>query len=207
MLPIIKLFSLLAITGLLCLKPGAGAFYKKGVLKWVVQKNSTLTINGSSNVNKFQCGIQGYYKLDTISFSSLSNNPMVPLNGALTINVLDLDCNSKMITRDLRKTLKAEDYPDLVIRFVALERMPAFERNNQDAVKGWVEVILAGVCKRFEIPFVLNKVNNCTIQLNGIKAFSFTDFRLAPPKKIAGLVKVHDKFEVDFHLQLTQVIN
>lgn len=208
MINVIKYTLASAMVILLCLTLTQGAFFKREFTRWVVQKTSTLQINGSSNVNKFQCGIEGYYMNDTISFNIINNNrtAIVPLKGMLTIDVADLDCKNRMITRDLRKTLKAEDHPKLIIRFIALERMPAF-KDNKDAVTGCVEVDLAGVCKKFDIPFVLTQTNNSIIDLKGEKRFSFADFKLAPPKKMAGLVRVNDQFTVIFHLQLNQIIN
>lgn len=61
------------------------------------------------------------------------------LNGCLELDVLHFDCHSKMITNDLRKTLKAEDYPGMVIRFLSLERAPSLQGTAQ-TLKGWVEV-------------------------------------------------------------------
>jgi hypothetical protein len=40
---------------------------------------------------------------------------------------LGFDRRSKMITDDLRKTLKAEEYPTLAIRFLSLERTPGLQ--------------------------------------------------------------------------------
>ena len=109
-----------------------------------------------------------------------------------------------MLTSDLRKTLKASEYPNLVIRFVALERLPVFE-NNHDVVNGFVDVSLAGVTKRFIIPYKLEKTGS-VVYLNGARTFSFSDFKLVPPQKLGGIVKVKNDFDVDFQLVLNQVL-
>lgn len=175
----------------------------KKEIRWAVQKTSSLQIEGSSNVNQFVCGVQGYYQTDTIAFAVENAAKAIPLRGSITIDVASFDCHNRMLTKDLRRTLKSTEYPQLYVRFVALERSPAFQ-NNKDNLKGVVEIELAGVRKRFGIDYVLEK-NGGTVILNGFRTFSFTDFMLTPPKKLAGAIRVRDNFNVQFHLNLQQV--
>jgi hypothetical protein len=177
--------------------------YKKEMVRWAVQKTSTLQIQGSSNVNQFACDVIGYYQTDTISFTADNAAKVVPLKGALTIDVASFDCHNRMLTKDLRRTLKATEHPQLFVRFVALERIPVFQ-NNKDNLKGVVEIELGGVCKRFEIGYVIEK-NGGAIVLNGFRTFTFSDFLLTPPKKLAGAIKVKESFNVQFRLNLQQV--
>ncbi|MCW3089323.1 MAG: hypothetical protein JWP81_392 [Ferruginibacter sp.] len=178
---------------------------KTKIIKWAVQKTSTIGIQGSTNVNDFGCEINGYYQQDTIFCSEESAaNKMVTLNGALQVDILKFDCHNKMLTGDLRKTLKANEYPKLVIRFLSLERAPLIQ-NNKDFLKGWVEVELAGSRRKFEVCYSFIKTGASSIRLNGKRAFSFSDFKLTPPKKFMGMVKVNDKFNVDFNLLLNPV--
>jgi hypothetical protein len=170
-------------------------------IRWAVEKTSTLKIAGKSNVNEFACSISGYYKTDTISYVEDGAGKAVRLNGSLEIDVLRFDCQSKMITNDLRKTLKVEDYPKLVIRFLSLERTPSLQGAPQ-TMKGWVEVELAGTRKAFQVAYEFYKGRNNSYILNGKRVFTFSDFKLVPPRKLAGAVKVRDEFAVDFNLRL-----
>jgi hypothetical protein len=177
--------------------------HKKVTVRWAVQKTSSLQIQGSSNVNQFACDVVGYYQTDTISFTADDAGKVIPLKGALTIEVASFDCHNRILTKDLRRTLKATEHPQLFVRFVALERSPVFQ-NNKDVLKGVVEIELAGVCKRFDIGYVIEK-NGGAIVLNGFRTFSFSDFMLTAPKKLAGAIKVKESFNVQFHLNLQQV--
>lgn len=170
-------------------------------VKWAIEKTSTLKIAGKSNVNEFACSIAGYYQPDTISYMADAADKAVRLNGHLELDVLRFDCHSTMITNDLRKTLKAEDYPRLVIHFLSLERTPSLQSKAQ-SMKGWVEVELAGTRKAFQVNYEFTKGANNTFVLNGKRNFTFSDFKLTPPRKLAGAVKVKDEFSVDFNLRL-----
>jgi hypothetical protein len=43
------------------------------------------------------------------------------------------------------------------------------------------------------------------VELVGYRAFGFSDFGLAPPHKMGGLIRVNDKLDVQFRLQLHQI--
>ncbi|MBC7887192.1 MAG: YceI family protein [Ferruginibacter sp.] len=175
------------------------------MIKWAIQKTSTIRIQGSTNINSFGCDIAGYYQRDTIYCSEENGvNKLVTLNGDLKVDIAKFDCHNKMLTGDLRKTLKADEYPKLVIRFISLERTPVI-RSNKDFLRGWVEIELAGIHRRFEVCYTFVKTGSSLIQLNGNRNFSFADFKLVPPKKFAGLIKVKDNFNVDFNLLLDPV--
>ncbi|MEJ7830628.1 MAG: hypothetical protein WKF91_20630, partial [Segetibacter sp.] len=91
--------------------PGVEAKPITNVVRWAVEKNSTLRVNGTSNVNSFTCNIKEYLQKDTII---LFNDPSKPkqLTGELQMDVRNVNCHSNLITKDLRKTLKAEEYPN-----------------------------------------------------------------------------------------------
>lgn len=177
----------------------------KKIIKWAVQQSSTLRIMGATNVSTFGCDIKSYHQPDTI-FCSEENAAykMVTLKGKLTIDVSSFDCHNKMLTCDLRKTLKADQYPQFVINFLSLERAPVIH-GDKDFLNGWVEIQLAGVTRTFEVSYAFNKSSTAAIHLNGSRDFSFADFKLSPPKKMAGIIKVKDHFNVDFNLLLIPV--
>lgn len=177
---------------------------KKLTVRWAVQKTSSLKIEGSSNVNRFACEVQGYFQTDTIAFTPAQDvTRVVPLSGSLTVDVAGFDCQNRMLTKDLRKTLRSDAHPKLEVRFISLERIP-FLQDNKDQLKGVVEVELAGVSKRFEIDYSLLKQGG-NLQLDGHREFNFSDFRLKAPQRLGGMIRVKDQFNVRFHLNLQQV--
>ncbi len=178
---------------------GAGA--SKEMLRWAVQKSSTLRILGSSNVNKFGCDISSYNKIDTlICFADRAGKP-VHLRGSLSIDVNAFDCHNKFLTNDLRKTVQAKAHPKLNIKFLTLDRFPTLN-GPRDDLKGLVEVELAGRVRRFELNYSFIRLQGNAIQLNGGRVFQFSDFELSPPQKLAGIIRVNDEFHVEFKLLL-----
>ncbi|MBC7866934.1 MAG: YceI family protein [Gloeobacteraceae cyanobacterium ES-bin-316] len=192
------IFSYLAFSLIMCIS--LSTVGQNRMVKWAVQKNSTLNVKGSSNVNNFSCNVTSLAGYDTIVVMDGPTRPMA-LKGAISVDVLSFDCHNSLIRKDLRKTLKVEQYPKMVIRFLTLKSMP-FLTDRTEHVNGWVEVELAGVKKIFELNYTFRRVAGGCIILKGGRKFCFSDFNLVPPRKLGGLVKIRDDFDVSFELGL-----
>lgn len=175
------------------------------LIKWNVEKTSTLKISGSSNVHDFTCDVIGYASSDTIIFNEFINNVKhIPLKGAIKIDINTIDCHNFIITRNFRNTLKSKEFPYLVVKFLSLDHLPN-NATNQDYILGIVEIELGGVAKKFEILYKIQK-NGKFLILNGQRNFIFSDFELQAPTILGGLVRIYNKFNVEFNLNLSQNI-
>ena len=184
-----------------------GSFTKKTFsgnksTKWVFTDNSSLSVNGTTNISKFSCKIVKYPKTDTVIISQDKNNSII-LNGSINIAVLNFNCSNYMMTKELRKTLKEDQYPYLHVKFLSLKEIPRANQKNS-TICGQVEITIAGVSKRFEISYQLAMDNN-SMKLLGTQAINFSDFNLTPPKKMGKLVRANDQLAVVFNLNLKAI--
>jgi hypothetical protein len=198
--------SMLSLYAVLQSRPGMNlpAAPVKEKIRWIVQKNSSLSIAGHTNVNKFSCGVAAYGEADTITCLNegfRGENRGIPLRGALRIDIADFDCSNRFMTSEFKNTLKYKDHPRLVITFVSLDKMPVFS-SQAEMVKGSVDVELAGVSRRFEINYTSSRIDAATLELVGNREFGFSDFGLQPPQKMGGLIRVNDVLNVQFTLCL-----
>ena len=169
---------------------------------WVIQKNSTLCIEGRSNINSFRCDITEYLQPDTIYlFKDEQTMKPFAIRGGLSININRFNCHHKYITNDLRKTLKADEQPVLKIKLLNI----GYYNGNAENIKGWVCIELAGVTKRTEIDYLVLNSNPDVLQLNGSRKLKFSDFGLKPRHKMAGLIKVEEELTVRFQLILRSI--
>jgi hypothetical protein len=178
-----------------------------GKSKWVVLKTSSLNIAGRTNVNRFSCGVSEYAESDTLCFLPERTSARIigiPLCGKLKLNIDQFDCRSRMMTGEFKKALRYEQYPQLTIRFVSLQKMPCLNE-HPESIKGCVEIELAGICKLFEIDYSANRSGNCAVELTGSRSLSFHDFGLKPPRKMGGLIRVNDSLDVHFTLCLRRI--
>ncbi|WP_431209495.1 hypothetical protein ACQ86N_25410 [Puia sp. P3] len=150
-------------------------------ITWIVQKASTLSINGHTNVSRFSCGIAQYSEPDTITFLNegcRNKTTGVPLFGVLRINIQDFDCRNRIMTGEFKKTLQYRQYPQLKITFLNLEKMPAFGQ-KPETLTGQVTIELAGISRQFEMEYTSAREDAETIQLHRQPTPLF--FGLRPP--------------------------
>jgi hypothetical protein len=167
--------------------------------RWVVERNSSLNIQGETNINSFQCDVTEYLKPDTLVYTKNDATKKLSFtNSCLVIDIKRFDCHSKFITEDFRSALKVDENPNLKILFISIDQ---FSNNcDNQTVKGTVDIELAHVIKRAEINFTVKMLTGNRIQMNGSQVFSFSDFNLKAPKKLAGLIRTKDHIKVNFQL-------
>lgn len=168
---------------------------------WVIERSSSLAIDGSSNVNEFTCSINEYLQADTLWNSvDAGRRKMTFRKSRLNVEIRRFDCIHKYITADFRKMLLADKYPYLSIEFISLD-----ELKTGGMVRGLVDIELAGKKKRMEILYAcaLNGPKNLT--LKGEKIMKFTDFELEPPRKLGGLIRINEDIKVHFNLNFKKL--
>ena len=190
---------------LLLFSDPAGADKKApGMKAWVIEKNSSLIIEGSSNINEFTCDVKQYMNQDTlVFFTDEKGKRLVFQRSALSVEVSQFDCHHKFITADLRKTLKYQQYPNLKIHFISMEDPTAV--NQGHTVKGIVDIELAGVVRRMELVYTVSNQHDKFIDLTGSRQMHFSDFKLEPPKKMAGLIKINQDILVKVQLKFRKI--
>jgi hypothetical protein len=172
--------------------------------KWVVNENSSLSVNGSTNINKFSCLIPAYGQIDTITLSKSAVEKGIVLSGSIDPNVSSFDCHNSGMTKQLQKTLNEKQFPRLRIRFLSLDRLPVLTARPQ-LITGMVAIEIAGVSKRFAINYQISQGANNGLELLGSRTLTFSDFNLIPPTKLGGMIKTKDELMVAFTLNMKAI--
>lgn len=173
---------------------------KPNVTKWVITNGCSLKVDGSTNINNFSCAIPNYSNPDTITVNR-TDNQVIQLNGNIHLDVQNFDCHNSIMTADLRKTLKAKEFPKLSISFISLSKYPD-PAARQDVTKGMVGIELAGVTKRFEVDYRVVSAERSYINLVGSRKVNFSDFNIIPPRKLGGMIKTNNELNVEFVLRM-----
>jgi hypothetical protein len=164
---------------------------------WLIEHNSSLRINGSSNINSFTCDVKEYLREDTLWCMQNDKNGkyVFTSNSMLRLDIRKFDCHHKYITADFRKMVKADVYPTLMIRFLSLDPI-----RHGSTVKGQVLVELAGKKKIMDVVSQCEQLASGQMHLTGTRSMRFPDFELEPPKKIGGLIRIREDIDVQFNL-------
>ena len=166
--------------------------------QWLVTANSKLEISGTTNVNRFHCLSTDYPSTDTLTEYFDRKTRTSILEGGITLMASNFDCHNDMTTRDFKKTLRTENHPEVYIRFLQLKR----QREQKPELTGTMEIVIAGVSKRYAVTCLIKSAGNNEKHLEGTRSFKFSDFGLQPPDKLFGAIKVEDNISVNFHLRL-----
>ena len=174
--------------------------------RWLVQRSSNLTIEGKSNISNFTCEIKGSNITDTLTINYEDDGGQITfVRKQIRINTISADCGNNLITNDFRETLKSDQYPDIFLNFLTLER-PQLRDFSAMKVNGTIEIIIAAVARKYEVTYQIIPHTTGKIELIGSQKMKLGDFKLRPPTRLLGLLKVEEEITVDFHLQLTPLL-
>jgi hypothetical protein len=172
------------------------------VHRLIVQPSSTLSIEGTTNINRFTCAISRYTGQDTLVLHEGGKNIRpVFVQGAVALDASSFDCGMTMMTSDFHKAINSPRYPEIVIDFISFERMPSYAASPEQ-FKGILKISLAGVTRLFEVNCAIGAQPSGIIHLTGSRDFQFSDFGLTPPTRMLGAVKVNEALKVSFQLKL-----
>ena len=93
-----------------------------------------------------------------------------------------------MMTKDFQKTLNAEKYPEMSIKFINFIK-------TQKSFLAVIEVKMMNQSKRYNVEFAIENK-----KLVGRKNVKFSDFNITPPKKMGGMIVVKDDLNLTFSL-------
>lgn len=158
-----------------------------------ITSKSEVTIKGRSNVNSFQCKYNSDCIEDEISVTVTRSNAKIFFDGAkISIQSKGFDCRHKMINKDLKKILKADDYSHIEIDVEELV-------TNKNAITAKICVEIAGIKKQYAVPVTFDPKKQ---NVKGILKINIKDFYLKSPKKLLGIVTLDDNVAIDFNLFL-----
>jgi hypothetical protein len=177
------------------------SFTANAQTQWLISETSSLSVNGSTNINKFTCDIPN---CDQDTLTVWKSDKGMKLSGSINPSVLSFDCHKAMMTHDLRKTLKAKKYPKIHIRFLSLNELPELS-GKSIPITGQVEIEIAGIKKLYEIDYRISVDTGKIIHLLGSRDLNFSDFKLIPPRKLGGMIKTKDQLAVAFNLNMKTI--
>lgn len=141
----------------------------------VFSQINNVVVNGKTNINTFKCVNE---KFNAASNAYSFEKGQLPF---LQLEVNNFDCRNRIMTQDMRKTLKAEKYPMMYVKFLSFQKIS----DKQYTAK--IEVKLTDKTKYYTTSFYpVGKT------LVGREYVKFSDFGLKAPTKMGGMVVVND---------------
>ncbi|MFM8448532.1 MAG: hypothetical protein ACKOAY_00365 [Haliscomenobacter sp.] len=170
----------------------------------LITEQSTLALNGSSNVNKFSCACTQKFTPIELHATMSSNRTLATFDrSVLKIATTKLDCGQKMMNRDMYETLKADHYPYILIE---LKKVHFPLGITLDDCAEWVEldaetvITIAGTARKVPLKVKARNLASGRFQFKSAQSVNMTDFGITPPTAMMGAVKVKDAISINFDL-------
>lgn len=162
-------------------------------VKIQVLPSSDLVIIGDSNIAKFQCEFDQDYLEESQVIQFFRDDNRILFQGAvLALNNKGFDCGSRGINSDFHDLLKTRNHPEILLEVNRIDLLsPAKGVAN-------VGITIAGIEKYYDVPVRIK--NGAISEFRGSLKLNINDFKLEPPKKLFGMIKVKDEIEINFDL-------
>jgi hypothetical protein len=158
-----------------------------------ITNQSEVIIKGKSNLNTFECKYNSVFIEDEIHVSLVKQNSKIILDGAkIAIKSTGFDCAHKIITKDFKSLIKANEYADIKLEVKEINTL-------KETLFAKVKVDIAGISNEYCVPVQFDaKTNNVKGQLK----INIKEYHLKAPNKLLGMVKVNDQVDINFNLFL-----
>lgn len=172
-------------------------------ISYTIQEQSSLTLSGSSNINKFECTTYNNFNNGNIYIQSDDKGKSVYFtNAILHIDVKSFDCQNPLLNRDLYNTLNAKTSPNIDVEL--RNALPISEsellKTNVGKFRADVTITLNGKSKSDYIVVLWYKIGPDLYRFTGTKQLFMSDFGIKKPVTAFGLIRVDDDIKIDFDL-------
>ncbi len=187
-----KIFLLFLSTILLLLVAENAHARQVNEVKSLILEESKLRINGTSNVNDFECFYDAPISNDTLYQTVTFGDSLFIEGGAVQFSTKSFNCGKRAINRDMQSTLKASEFPYMELELVSIEIA------DEVPFGAKLSVTIAGTNRLENIEITNYSSSESTINFSGSGDILLTDFNLDPPTALFGLVKVNDEIKISF---------
>ncbi|MDZ7717230.1 MAG: YceI family protein [Balneolaceae bacterium] len=167
---------------------------------------SRLWIQGSSNVNQFECYAENYSGEATVP-NEVEETPSV-INASSELLLLKIDievdsfeCGKQSMNKDLQKALQAEKFPEITFLYQNTTLLSE-PQNRNDGFELRVHGLLtvAGTTKEIYFNTEAYYINQQRVRAVGKTTINMTDFGVEPPTALMGLIRANEELTVNFDL-------
>ena len=118
----------------------------------------------------------------------------------MNIPIKDFEASNPMMYKDFLELMKEEDYPWIKISFSKKQLERALSDLSEPCPD--ISITIAGITKTYNVQCLVVKCAD-NFYLKGKENIKLSDFRLKPPAKLLGLVKVDNEIDVNFGFIIT----
>lgn len=190
--------------------------------RFPLTRSSRLVLEGNTNLHRFRCtaaGLEGAIEFAAarepllaalIAFESghpapadSAGAPLPPPRFELRLPIVQLDCASRGIERDLRQALDAEHYPHIRFELTGVEQVRHAAASESITLLDLAGVLtLREVSRPVRTTITARPAVDGNYRLTGQLPLRMTDFGIPPPVALFGLIRVDDSLLLRFDVEV-----
>lgn len=164
-----------------------------------IAAESSLKISGTTNINTFTCDFNTKKMTGPISVHYVQTGSKYIFHKAdLILDNQGFDCGNRGINKDFHSLLESKEYPHILLRLKEIET----NATDPSHLNAKVDIEIAGRTNSYKIPIKFELRENMCI-LGELK-LNLDDFELKAPKKVLGLITVHEIITINFDLAIRE---
>lgn len=162
-----------------------------------IASDSRLKISGTTNINTFTCDFNTEKLTEPILVNYQQVGSKYIFHKAnLFLDNQSFDCGSRAINKDFHSLLKSDQYPSILLKLKEIE----LDTNAPTYLNAQVDIEIAGQTNSYKVPIKFEQKENMSIL--GVLQLNLNDFDLKAPKKVLGLIIVHETITINFDLAI-----
>lgn len=178
-------------------------------MQFDIKPSSKLFLNGTSNINQFTCDCENYTHAGTVSLNESKVGNWIFQDARLSIAVASFDCGHSGINRDMGKALRSDKYPNIGITLKEIVNNASLRNlkpGTEQSLHVVVDISLAGATKEYPLQVKVREIKPDLFKITAEKKLFMSDFGVAPPTALFGLIKVNDMINISFDLEISTIV-
>lgn len=169
-----------------------------------VHSDSQFWIQGRATTTDFTCRVgqvNGHAEIPSPKKAMASSSDERQTSVVVKVPVQAFDCGNRVMTKDLKETLKMESYPKIHFELVdARVGAPTDTAGTWRRIRVLGTLTIAGTKRLVNLGARGHAIDKYRFRVRGCRALRMTHFNIDPPTKAFGLIKVKDRVVVQFDL-------
>lgn len=170
-----------------------------------IGSQSSLTLEGTSNVNEFRCECTESFPPQLFFVENLNDeNCTVAFRETyLNLRIKSLDCGNKMMNKDLQNSLNADKLPNIRIEVLQVAEEKCDLLGDESTWTKFIalsKITLNGKSHNYWMNIIVRKSGPNQFRFLGDKVLKMTDFDIKPPSVALGMIKVRDEIRIAFDM-------
>jgi len=173
--------------------------------KYVLSKNYTVTILGTSNLHSWNETVEMVSGDGSVTWNEDGSFNLGAIHLKMEVHSIKSDMGSIM-NNNTYKALKADKNPEIIFTLTTpVNSIKAGTASTTISAKGTLSI--AGVTRPIDMNVKVSIQDHTVLSFEGSQTIKMTDYNISPPTALFGTLKTGDEITINFKTNFTVTAN